>query len=150
MGEIVFSSVLGSSYHEDLRKLLFFNPNQQRVASHILEAVERYGAPRISEKDDKLRVELDSGVEAQSLFVLDSQEPDARLVGVVVYTREGGTLVVVHVAVDEDYSNRGVNADQMLFIRIIAGLRDVARHIKGVDSLTVFAGSAGAKRIRVR
>ena len=150
MSEIVFSSVLSSSYHEDLRKLLFFNPNQERVASHISEAVEQYGVPRISDSDDKLRVELGAGGGAQSLFVLDSQKPHARLLGVAVYTREGGTLVVVHVAVDEDYSNRGVNADQMLFIRIIAGLRDVARHIKGVDSLTVFAGSAGAKRIRVR
>jgi hypothetical protein len=150
MSEIVFSSVLDGSYYEDLRKLLFFNPNQERVASHILEAVERYGTPKISKKGDELRVELGSSAGAQCLFVLDSHEPDARLLGVVVYTREGSTLVVVHVAVDEDYSNRGVNADQMLFVRIIAGLRDVARRIKGVDSLTVFAGSAGAKRIRVR
>jgi len=147
---VVFSSRLDPSYHEYLQKLLFFNPNQAQVAPEILRAIERYGEPKIAVIDDRLRVALGSSTEVQTLFVLEADQPGARLVGVVVYTREEDTLVVVYVALDEAYAARGMNAQRLLFLRIVDELRSVARRIKGVGSLTLFCGGGTARRIRVR
>lgn len=132
---ITFTSTLHRAYQHELEQLLYFNDNQAKVRNAILSTMERYGTPRISLPNDQLWVTFDSGMQGQTLFVLDQVETNAQLVGVVVYTRENDTLVVLFIAVRGDFTQRGVHADEMLFFRILDEVRSIAGRVKGIDSV---------------
>lgn len=149
MHNIVFSSALGESYYRDLQELLFLNRNQAKVAGDIVEKIERYGEPSIKKIDDKLQVTLKSGKPTQTLFVLDHTRQNAELLGTVVYTRESDSLVMLYVAVREDYSSKGHKEDELLFLRIVSQLRHIGRRIKGVSSIRVFQRATNVAERRV-
>ena len=149
MSEIVFSSMLSRSFYQDLQNLLFFNMNQGKVAADLVRIVERYGAPRIKVVDDRLRVVTDSLTPVQTLFVLDGEGSAARLIGIIVYTREGDTLTVLYCAVLQDYCASRSEAEQPLFLRIVSELCKVGRRIKGVGSITVFLRGT-TRRLEIR
>ena len=138
MSQIHFTSVLRGVFRHALEQLLFFNENQGKTHSAILSAMECYGAPRVVLLNGRLRVTLDSGVEAQTLFALEQTKASQSLVGVVVYTRDGESLVVLFVAVREDFATRGPRAKEALFFRIVDQMKGIARRLRGIQSVTVF------------
>lgn len=138
MRELTFTSILDRSYQESLERVLFLNGNQEKVSEGALLVVERYDTPRISAAKDRLWVTFDSGVEAQSLFVLEQTGAKPRLVGAVVYTRENQVMDVLFLAVQEDYAHGGTKADQNLFFSILNEVRGIAHRIKGVSSLRLY------------
>jgi len=150
MRSIVFTSALDLGYRDALERLLFYNGNQKTASNAILVAIERFGSPRIETKGSRLWVTLDSGLEAQSLFVLDPSETGNPLVGIVVYTRDNDTLVILFVAVREDFSSLGTKARELLFFRIVDEVRSVGRRIRGISSITMFLRGATAARIPVK
>ncbi len=84
MDNLFFTSVLDRTYREALERLFYFNENQRKAHDAVSLAMERYGTPRIALINDRLGVTLESGVEAQSLFVMENAEPTSELVGMVV------------------------------------------------------------------
>lgn len=150
MQSILFTSALDVRYRHALERLLFYNGNQKAASDAILLAIERFGSPRIEAKGNRLWVSLDSGIEAQCLFVLDLSQAGAPLVGVVVYTRDGDTLAILFVAVREDYSIGGARARELLFFRIVDEVRNVGRRIRGISSITMFLRGDAPARIPVK
>jgi len=149
MSEIVFTSALRPTHKDELERLLFFNANQARVSASVSLIAERYGVPRIQVVEDHLRIELDSPVEAQTLYAVQRTASSVEPVGVVVYTREEDAFVVLFVAVHEDFTARGPLADRRLLMRITDELRAIARRVRGVRSLVMFMGRPAPLRLSV-
>jgi hypothetical protein len=129
---------LDCRYRDALEQLLFFNANQPRVYRGAALAVERYGAPRISAENDRLWITLDSGIEAQSLFVVDQSQPESPLIGVIVYTRKDDVLVVLFMAVREDHAYRKDAPDKPLFRQLLDNVLEIARRVQGVAAIKLF------------
>lgn len=135
---ITFSSVLGTSFREALEKLLFFNPQQDKARSAIHESIAEYGLPTIHLDKDRLRVRVAGLPGAQALFALEESGNGQALVGVMVYARvDLESLVLVHIAVAEEYSQAGEKAGTGLVTMYLGQLRQIARKVKGVRSITV-------------
>ena len=133
---IGFSSVLGTDYMEDLEMLLFFNPQQGRTLSAINDSIKDYGIPHIYVEEGHLRVGLKDLPGTQTLFALEDTLDRPELVGVMVFHRvDVETIVLLHIAVRQEYSRYGSRADAGLVSRMIAELRGVARKLKGVRSI---------------
>lgn len=148
--KIVFSSKLGKNHRDELETLMFFNPQQKHVESGILESIERYGLPKVAPNGEFLRVEIAGLPEVQTLFALETYGASASLIGVIVYLRVNReSIVVLHVGVREEYSIFGIYADEMLAMKLIVHLRQIARQIKGVRTLTVIYGKGMIRRIPV-
>lgn len=148
MSEIAFTSALGSEHKDELERLLFFNTNQAKVTRTVTLVAERYGVPKILIADDRLRIELESG-QAQTLFAVRGTGHREAPVGVLIYTREEDALLVLFLAVHEDYSSRGPNADQRLLMRMTNELKGIARRVRGVSSVVLFMGRPTPTRISV-
>ncbi len=135
MAEILFTSILNSSYKDELERQLFFNQNQEKVRSDIVLLIKRYGMAHVRTFDDHLRVILDASPEPQTLFVLQPADDEDQLVGVMVYLREGDTLSLIIAAVYENY------AGVPLLRKMIDELCNIARRVKGIKSVTLFPGT---------
>ncbi len=133
---IGFSSVLGNGYLEDLEKLLFFNPQQERALSGINQSIQEYGVPHIFQEDGRLRIRLKDLPGVQALFALEDTNSQPHLVGVMVFHRvDPETIVLLHIAVREEYSRFGSRADAGLVGKMLAELRGIARKLRGVRSI---------------
>ena len=136
MGRIAFTSSLRTDYRRRLESLLFFNPGQHRVRSAVLAAIEVYSLPVIIVQNGRLRVQLKSGREVHALFAVAEGALRQQLVGVVVYTRlDSATILVLHMAVTEEYSLRGSHGGEMLLMQLIEQLIEIARGILGVRTV---------------
>ena len=136
MTSITFTSVLGKRHCRELERLLFLNPGQHRVRSAIVEAVEKYGIPRVVDEQGLLRVRLDSSREVQTLFAIGHTALSSRLAGVMVYTRlDGETILLLHLAVAREYASGGRFGRQMLALRLVERLRKIAGQVKGVRAV---------------
>jgi len=141
METIIFTSMLGTEYLNQLEKLLFFNQNQQAVRAEIVGAVERYGAPEVVKENGRLRVQLKGPEPAQSLFAIEGRALVRRLIGAMVYCRaDAERLALLHLAVRKDYAAGGKNARHLLALRLIGKLREIARQIRGIKAISVFYG----------
>lgn len=149
MSEIAFTSTLGHEHKDELERLLFFNGNQARVSDAVSHVAQRYGVPRITTAGERLRIEIESPVEAQTLFVLHQTPAEVALVGVLVYTRQHDAFVVLFVAVHEDFTARGAMADLRLLLRMTDQLRAIGRRVKGVGSVLMFLGRPTPVRLAV-
>lgn len=147
---ISFTSALAPEHRDELERLLFFNANQARVSDGVSFVAKRFGIPRVNVVGERLRVEVASRICTQSLFVVDKRRRADRPIGVIVYTRERGTLVVLFVAVHEEYAAGGTHADQGLLVRIVAQMRRIAKRIRGVERLRVYVGQREPMELRVR
>lgn len=142
MTSITFTSVLERSQCRELERLLFLNPGQHRVRSAIIEAVEKYGIPRVVDEQGLLRVRLDSSREVQTLFAIGHTALSSRLAGVMVYTRlDGETILLLHLAVARDYASGGRFGRQMLALRLVERLRKIAAQVKGVHVVRLILSS---------
>jgi hypothetical protein len=149
MPAIHFTSLLQRRHRGDLERMLFFNRKQNAISDAIEWVVEHFGAPQIEEVQGHLRIGLTSDRGVQALFALDGDVTE-QLVGLVVFTREQDELLVLFVAVREDYSDRGANARKMLLVRIINEVRGIARRVKGISVVRLIGRGLRPIRIRVR
>jgi hypothetical protein len=149
MSTIVFTSKLSPSYKAELERLLFFNQNQQKAQEDVPLLVERYGMAHVEVLPDRLRVVLDASPEPQTLYAIEQSDDAERLVGVMAYLREGHTLSLVIAAVHEEYAGHHADRQEPLVTQMVAVLRDVARRVKGITSVTVFPGTPREKNLSV-
>lgn len=146
MESIHFTSTVPPRQRRSLEELLYLNANQRRVSDAIQDSIERYGHPRIIERDGLLSITLDRVAGAQVIF---AQEGEA-LVGVVVFTRQQpDRLVVVHIAVAPAFSAGGHEAPQMLCLRLIDQVRGIGRRIRGISWVDVMYGKGQTRSVRV-
>ncbi len=136
--DIRFTSILEPAYQEDLEKLLFFNPLQTRAHAGISESIREYGVPNVVTNGERLRIQLDGLPETQSLFALNHRPKKPELVGVMVYARvDIEHIVLLHIAVKEEYSRLGKYGEAMLVPRLLTQLREIGRRIKGVRAINL-------------
>jgi hypothetical protein len=132
-----FTSILKPDYSKELEQLMFFNPGQQTALSAIVDSIEMYGEPIIYNDGERLRLKVKKFDEVQILFALDGNI----LAGVLLYSRVSiERLVVIHIAVDEDYSSQGKFAKKILVMRMSQQLRESARRIKGIETIRMMYG----------
>lgn len=151
MSKIVFSSVLNSDYYDDLEKLMFFNPQQEKVRNEVISAVERYGQPKIYRDGDRLRIGVGSFSMVQALFALNGQKADRELLGMIAYMRENpDNMAILHIVVREDYSAVGIHGNEMLLMHLIDRVREIAAKIKGISCVTLAYKSEKITKIPVK
>jgi hypothetical protein len=135
---IRFSSILESEYRDDLEDLMFFNPQQRKALTGINHSIAEYGVPNVVEKEGRLRVSVEGLPESQTLFALDDSARKPVLAGAMVYMRtDPENLVLLHIAVREDYTRSGIYGDEMLVLRFMTQLRDIAKRLRGVRAITL-------------
>jgi hypothetical protein len=133
---IGFTSVLGSEYLDDLEKLLFFNPQQNKTLTGINESIADYGVPNIYVDQGRLRIRLENLPGSQTVFALEDSSQNPTLVGVMIYSRiDLENIVLLHIAVREEYSRFGARADVGLVNRMMAQMRSIAKKLSGVRSI---------------
>jgi hypothetical protein len=160
MSKIIFSSVLNSDYYDDLEKLMFFNPQQEKVRNEVISAVERYGQPKIYRDGDRLRIGVGSFSMVQALFALNGQKADSakripcgnrELLGMIAYMRENpDNMAILHIVVREDYSAVGIHSNEMLLMHLIDRVREIAAKIKGISCVTLAYKSEKITKIPVK
>jgi hypothetical protein len=129
-----YTSTLNPEYGEELERLMFFNPGQQKALESIIDSLETFGSPSVYVDSGKLRVKVEKLNEVQTLFALDEDT----LIGVLVYSRIVlDRLTVIHIAVHHEYSSHGKYANNMLVLRMLELLRNNARRIKGVRAIRI-------------
>ena len=133
-------SQLELRHREALERIVFFNDEQWRMRAAMLHAIERYGNPRITTRENHLVLELDREPAVQTLFVLKDEGRAARLSGVVVFTREDAALRVIYVGL-EPADAHGAGEQDYLFVEIFQLLRDIGQRIRGVAFIEFNKGS---------
>ena len=128
--------MLPVSYREELERIVFFNPEQGRVTTSLLDSVRRYGVPSIVEDGSFLRFSVPGFGTIQSLYALDESAQPVQLAGVVMFVREtADTMLLLHVAVHEDYAAGGVRADAWVTPQLMAAVRSACRRTHGITTL---------------
>ena len=142
-----YSSILKPKYRRELEQLLFFNPAQYAAHSAIVDSIEIFGEPVIDIDDGRLRVNVMKLDEVQTLFAFDGDI----LAGILVFSRVSqDRLVVIHIAVHEDYSSSGRYAHKNLVMRRSQRLRKCARSIKGIKFVRMMYGNNRSRDFLVR
>ena len=150
MGDIFFSSNLGCQYKEELEKLLFFNPQQYLIEESIIESIERYGVPKIIENSKLIRVQVEKLSDVQSLFAFENINEKPLLIGVIVYFRNNlENIIILHISIRDEFSTYGIYSHKMLVCRFIIELRNIARRVKGIRTLTLLNGKNNINKILV-
>ncbi len=135
---IGFTSILGGEYVEDLERLLFFNPLQEKALNGIHHSIREYGVPSIYLDSGRLRVKVPELPEVQTLYALEDAKERPKLVGVMVFSRtDPSTIALLHIAVQKEYSRFGERADASLVPKFLEQLRQIARRLKGVHSINL-------------
>ena len=108
-GRIVeITSLLPAVARDELERITFFNQEQYQVARSVVEAVYRYGVPTIVEEKGYLRFRVATFGPVQSLYAVDCTEEYPQFAGVVIFVRTAEReILVLHLAVHEDYTARG-------------------------------------------
>ncbi len=150
MNNIIFSSILKSKYRDELEKLLYFNPEQGKIRPGVTKSIERYGNPEIYVDGDLLRIRVEAFSDVQTVYVFHKGGRGSNLIGLLVYVRPDlENIIVLHIAVREEYSMNGCYSDEMLLMRLIIKLREIASRINGVDSLIVMYETGVVRKIRL-
>ena len=136
MQTIRFTSVLPVSYRDELERVVFFNPNQDRVAVPLVDVVRRYGVPSIVEDGGTLRFRVPAFGLVQSLYALDETEQPLRLAGVAMFMRESAdTMLLLHLAVHEAYAFGGAFVQAWVTPRLLAVVRRACLRVRGLETL---------------
>jgi len=136
MGRIRISSTLPVSYRPELERVVFFNPEQNQVRVPLVASVQRYGVPETVESGMYLRFKVRAFGEVQSLFAFDDGEGIPRLAGVVMFTRESAqSMLIVHIAIHQDYTYRGVNANAGVTAQLLNAVCELSLRVRGVETL---------------
>jgi len=141
---VSFTSRIAAEHRAQLEQLLFFNACQDRVASGIVDAIDKYGPPEIVADNDCLRVKVAGLPDVQSLFVVD--DATGRPIGVAVYTRADlEHVTVLHVGLAEEYCAGGERESLNLLLRLLKEIRRSSKRVKGVRRLSVHYGTQRAR-----
>jgi hypothetical protein len=133
MCSVRVTSVLPLAQRDELERITFFNPQQNRVTERLLHSVHSYGVPKIVEDGHNLRFTVRDFGQVQSLYAMDERDGSSQLVGVALFVREPqDSLLVLHMAVHEDYTVNGPWADLWITPRLMAAVRALALRIRGV------------------
>jgi len=124
-------SQLPVRYRDALEQLVFFNDEQWRIRAAMLHSIERYGNPRIIERDQHLVLELDRRSDVQTLFVLMEAPSGATLSGIVVYTREESSLRVIYVGLAPNAAY-GFGGSDYLLVEIFRLLQTIGQQVRGI------------------
>ncbi|MFY7732892.1 MAG: hypothetical protein ACOVSR_05370 [Bacteroidia bacterium] len=96
--DYIFSPYISETAREELQELFFFNSNQSRYQTKILNAIEIYGKPIIISENELITIRLSTqNINQQTLFILD-KEKESKLIGVLIYVKELTTINVVHLS----------------------------------------------------
>ncbi len=135
-----FTSLLTAEHLPELERLLFFNPQQNRYSKEIMQVIEDNGLPKIVKDRQRLKICIGEQQEVNSIFAL-TQSPAEQLVGVIVFTRpDDDQIMILHVAVDQEYSFQGSHADALLTFRLIEAVQHLASKVKGVTRVGLMYG----------
>jgi hypothetical protein len=145
--EIHLCSRLDMIYREELEQLFFFNPRQSKVQDQVRKTVAQYGPPEIQDDGRSITLGIRNIQCAQALFILYGKER-AHLLGALVYVRKKERLKVLYLALKPIFTITWRDSCTLL-IFVINALREVARSIRGVDTIELEVGSK-ASCIRVR
>ena len=136
---VTFASKVGIEHRDTLERLLFFNGCQARVASGIVDVIDRYGPPEIHVDGEWMRVKVAGMPEVQSLFAVETAT--GRPLGVAVYVRADLEHVsVLHLGLSEEYCAGGERGNLNLLLRMMKEIRRSSRRVKGVRRLSVAYG----------
>lgn len=136
--KLEFSSKAPRKSKQALEELLFFNPRQHLVREGIVNALEKFGHPRLVETADGLSVRV-GDQEAQTLFAFDRRRRKKEPVGVVVFLRTSHTdIAIMHVAVHPKYALQGTEAGVGLGVTLIEKVKEIAARIVGVQRILFF------------
>jgi hypothetical protein len=149
MGKLGFSSVLPDAYRQELERIVFFNPKQNRVRESLIDSVHRYGVPVVVVEAGTLRFRVPAFGLVQSLYALHEGEQPARLLGVAMFVRESRhSVLLLHLAVHEDYAADGVHADAWVTPRLLSTVRNACQRVRGITSLRMLYPHVVQVRIR--
>jgi hypothetical protein len=149
MGTLGFSSVLPDAYRDELERIVFFNPKQNRVRESLIDCVHRYGVPVVVAEAGTLRFRVPAFGLVQSLYALGEGEQPARLLGVAMFVRESRhSVLLLHLAVHEDYAADGVHAGAWVTPRLLAMVRSACQRVRGITSLRLLYPHAAQVKIR--
>jgi hypothetical protein len=88
-----------------------------------------------------LRIQTGSINDVQNLFAFDSETEDANLIGFILYFRPTlKKILVLHIAVSEDYTFDGKFSNQTLTIHLINKVKEIAYKIRGIESVDIAYG----------
>jgi hypothetical protein len=108
MADLYFTETMDSSYYEALETLFFFNPLQSRYSAQIMEAIDRYGTPRIQRKDGKITMHIQGQPESRCISAFYGP----KLVGIMLYIQGSGSRTdILHIAIDADCAQGGTLAE---------------------------------------
>lgn len=135
-----FTSRLTRDHREELERLLFFNPQQNRYAAEIMQVIEDNGVPKIVMDHDVVRIRIGEKGDTHSIFALTGP-PQEKLVGVILfYHTANEQITILHIAVDHEYSFGGVHADALLTFKLIEAVEHLAAKVKGVTRVGIVYG----------
>lgn len=138
MRKVRITSVLGGAFRDELERIVFFNPEQSLVTRPLVKLVRRYGVPEIVDEGGRLRFRLRGLGMLQTLYAIDETEPSEHLVGVAMFTRIRRTsMVIVHLAVHEDYTSRGKWSGDSVVAQLITAIRSLTLRTRGVRTLRI-------------
>ena len=138
MRKIRVSSVLASSFRDELERIVFFNPEQSLVTGPLLTSIQRYGIPSVVEDDHGLRFSVKAFGLLQTLYAFDDDEEGARLAGVAMFTRPRRTsIVIIHLAAHEDYTAKGKWSNASVVGHLVAAIRAASLRTRGVRTLRI-------------
>ena len=150
ISELYFSSSLNKKFREELETLMYFNPQQENVRTGIINSTNIFGSPKIVLDNDLLKISVGKYSDPQSIFALKAGEASNILVGFVTFVRTTEQkLIILHIAVNEDYSSSGKYAEVMLVFKLINEVRSAASRIRGIEIITIMYGSKVSRDIRV-
>jgi hypothetical protein len=130
---VYITSLVEQKYRDDLEELLYFNPQQSRYRNAIVKMVERYGSPRILERDGYLRLQLDRLEEVQTLYAMVRVDSIPTLAGAVVYARtQDGGLEILHIVVKQQYAMSSQGCNPGVALSLIEEVARTARKVRGI------------------
>ncbi len=136
--KISFSSHIRKEYRDAVESLLFFNEQQDRFSDSIMRSIDTYCTPEIVTEGELLRIRINGAYDAQTICAFDEESFENSLIGIIIYTRSSAeNIVVLHIAVDQQYAIDGIYADEMLTLRLIMKVKEAGRLLKGVTSIRI-------------
>ena len=133
LSEIHLHSSIPFSYRQQVEELFFFNPKQELVRDRIRQHLDQYGAPILCDQEGLITMRLGKVDHAQTLFLLMGGNR-AKLLGLLIYVREGDCLRVLYLALEQTYTL--IWQDSCFIIsHVLRSLKETARRIRGVNSI---------------
>jgi len=127
-----------------LEQLLFFNVNQHRVRSGILQSIDTYGVPEIYEHEGGLRVRVGDIAGVQTLFATSHM---GRPVGVAVFVRSAHErFAVLHLGVEPSLCMTP-ELNTRVLLKLMHEIRSAARRTHGVDRIELVYKDRHAVRL---